>query len=163
MTDIKTLKKEVVQEIQSAFADVKLPEGSKLVTNPNHYEADEVIEDFSGKHWNDITLEVAYWHRLSLPLFTPDAFHVYLPAFLVRPLLAPFDSEYNPFEILELAFYSLIPLEGEAIHNMKQLVENVKKFTPPQKSAIKKFVEYFLQANPHHAQIFGERAKEFWK
>jgi len=154
---------EVAQEIQIAFADVDLPEVGKLVTNPNHYEADEVIEDFGGKHWNDITLEVAYWHRLSLPLFTPEAFHFYIPAFLVKPLLAPFDSEYNPGEILEFAFYSLLPLEDEERYQMKKLLENVKKFTPQQHTAVRKFIEYFLKTNPFLPETYVEKAKKFWK
>src|SRR6266498_4179169 len=105
----ETDREQLVQQIENSFDNTQYPEDYRLVLNPEHYEADEIIEDFKGKHWKEITLELAYKHRLSLPLFTSQAFRFYLPGMIIASLQAPAESEQNPGEILEFIFYNLVP------------------------------------------------------
>lgn len=162
MFDDKGLIDGLIQEIQQAFSDVMYPGDDKLVINPNHYEADDVERDFKGKHWKAITLKVLYEHRLSLVLFTPEAFRFYLPAFIIVPLSADIDSKYLPGEILEFAFYALIPL-NEFGADKDMFLDRLKGLTSQQRSAIAKFVMYFLDSNPIHAKLYRSKAEEFWQ
>jgi hypothetical protein len=155
-------RKEIIEEIEHAFANITYPGDDRLVINPSHYEADDVIQDFKGKRWEEITLELAYKHRLSLPLFTSEAFCFYLPGLLVAALRAPAESKQNPGEILELIFYSLIPLKDES-DDTARLFDRIKCFTPQQKASLGKFVRFFIQTNPNLNELYGDAASELWK
>jgi hypothetical protein len=154
-------EKELIQQIESSFVDSHLAGDYELVVNPEHFEADELIRNFKGKNWQEIKLKTLYWHRLSLPLFTVEAFRYFLPAFLVVPLRASLHSKYNPSEILEFVFYGLISSSGEPNRTLK-LNEIINGLSIEQMSAVENFVKYFLEKNPLHAKFYSEQAKNFW-
>ena len=158
MRDTKREREKIIQEIKNVFADVPYPGDERLVTTLNHFEADEIIEDFKGKSWKEISLELAYKYRLSLPVFTPEAFRFYLPGLLITALQAPATSKYNPGEILEFIFYNLVPT-GRTAHEMA-LIDD---FTSQQKMSLSKFVWFFIETNTKHNEIYRDKAIELWK
>lgn len=161
MQETKDERKEIIQEVERSFANTTYPGDDKLVMNPNHYEADDVIQDFKGKRWEEITLELAYKHRLSLPLFTSEAFRFYLPGLLVAALQAPDEAEQNPGEVLEFIFYSLIPLKNEDKYQTK-LFDRINSFTSQQKASLAKFIHYFTETNPHNKELYGDTVSTLW-
>jgi hypothetical protein len=162
MKNTKKQRAEIAQEIESSFATNVYPGDDKLVINSQHYEADDVMQDFSGKSWKEINLELAYKHRLSFPLFTPEAFRYYLPGMLIAALQAPTGSENNPSEILEFIFYSLIPLNDDN-NETKRLFDTMSGLNSQQKASIRKFIWFFIETNPHHAKLYKDKANKLWK
>ena len=153
-------EKELIQQIESAFADSPRMSDYELVVNPEYDKADKFIQDFKGKNWQDVTLEILYHRRLQLPLFTAEAFRYFLPAFLTVPLRAA-DSKYKPDEIMEHVFYSLISPDGKFIWTLK-LKEIIKGLLAKQKLAVTDFIQYFLEHHPQQAALYSEQVKNFW-
>ncbi|MEO8391665.1 MAG: DUF6714 family protein [Chloroflexota bacterium] len=162
MQEIKNERKDIIQEVELAFANTTYPGDDKLVVNPNHFEADDVIQDFKSKRWEEVTLELAYKHRLSLPLFTSEAFRFYLPGLLVAALKAPAETEQNPGEILEFIFYSLIPLKNEG-NDKTKLAARINGFTSQQKASLAKFIRFFIETNPQYKELYGDTVSTLWK
>jgi hypothetical protein len=161
MQDTKKKREEIIEEVERAFAHSVYPGDDRLVITTNHYEADDVIQDFKGKYWAELTVELAYKHRLSLPLFTPEAFRFYLPGLLVAALQASTESEENVGEILEFIFYSLVTLKGED-DNIK-LFDIINGFTSQQKASLAKFIRYFTGTNLYYDALYGDTVRALWK
>lgn len=161
MLDTNKQRKEIIHEIEKAFSGIDYPGDERLVTNIEHYEADEIIEDFKGKSWKEIPLKLVYKHRLSIPLFTPEAFRFFLPGLLIAALKAPVGSEYNPGEILEFIFYNLVPVSDE-IHETTMLSDRINGFTPQQKASVGRFVWLFIESSPHHNELYKNKVSKFW-
>lgn len=159
MKNTKKQRAEIAQEIESSFATNVYPGDDKLVINSEPYEADDVMQDFSGKSWKEINLELAYRHRLSFPLFTLEAFRYYLPGMLIAALEAPAGSAG---EILEFIFYSLIPLNDNN-NETKRLIDVMSGLNSQQKASIRKFIWFFIETSPQHAKLYKDTADKFWK
>jgi hypothetical protein len=78
-------RKELVQKIESAFADTPPPAQQKLVI----FGWGVVTEGIQGKHWSEIDLDVLLKHKGTLSASPIDAFRYYLPAFLRAAVLHP--------------------------------------------------------------------------
>lgn len=163
MANTRISKKVLVKEIENAFANVILDPKDPLVTDLKHWEADDLIMAFKGKHWRDIPLKDLYINRFAISLLTPSAFLFYLPAFLVKPILARYGSKYHPGEIEEFIFYNLTPPPEENNCATTKLLDRIKQFTPEQESAVRNYIKYWLDDNPTYTKLFGEKAKIFWK
>lgn len=151
-------RRQVIAALEHAFAKLPQPE-EPIVVNLTHYEADDVVQDFSGKHWREITLEIAYRHRLSLPLFTPQAFRFYIPGLLIAALQAPFTSEYPTGEILEFIFFSLMP---HTEHDVAKLLDIVNGFDTLQKASLEEFVRFIVKGNPYCKQLYNQHGHQVW-
>ena len=76
------------ESIESAFADVPYP-GDDSITRCTHedcLECDEIAAHFRGTTWRDHTLEQLREHHSAITMFTPEAFHYFLPAFVLHSL-----------------------------------------------------------------------------
>ncbi|MGB1285500.1 MAG: DUF6714 family protein [Aggregatilineales bacterium] len=65
-------------EIQKAFADVSVPSENHL----GDFDADELIIEIAGIKREDLTIDELHWLDTLLEVFTPEAYHYYLPAFI---------------------------------------------------------------------------------
>ncbi|BAT56962.1 hypothetical protein NOS3756_59740 (plasmid) [Nostoc sp. NIES-3756] len=86
---IDKLSATIIQKTQTAFADNQYPGDENLVEDPGYWEAINLSEQFKGKDWRAVPLEMLNRYRFNLSLFTPDAFHYYSPAFILASVLFP--------------------------------------------------------------------------
>lgn len=84
--------------IESAFAPVGYP-GDKNLVRCSCPTCRRIADHFKGTTWRQHTLEQLQQHQLALYQFTPEAFHYFLPAFLLRSQGAWLDTCLIPFFI----------------------------------------------------------------
>jgi hypothetical protein len=77
---------ELIDRIARAFPTEGPPE---LVVVHECDECDRVDDDFGGKAWTEVVPDVIQYHQDSLPLFSPEAFAYYIPAYLSFTLQNP--------------------------------------------------------------------------
>jgi hypothetical protein len=77
----------LVAAVKAAFADLGAPPADGISEVPWNDEG--TTEFFTGKPWQGHTPEALNQHSFALLAFTPEAFHYYLPAFLIASLEAP--------------------------------------------------------------------------
>ncbi len=162
MKDTKSNRKKLSSAIKQAFADTHYPGDDNLLRNLTHYEADELMQDFLGKRWEDVTVEKAYFHRQSLVLFTEEAFRYYLPGFLIAALQASPGPNYGANDVLESIFCRLIGI-GYNESYKASLRSTIHNFTPEQKSSIEEFIKLFLDGESSiWIEGYIENVKEYW-
>jgi hypothetical protein len=70
--------------IEEAFASVPYPGDNNITRCPyNCTECRRIADFFKGKEWNNQSLEDLRVNHVALSLFTPEAFHYFLPAFML--------------------------------------------------------------------------------
>lgn len=67
-----------------AFENVSIPKG--LVAEHECEECFEIRKNFTGKEWQTITSEMLEENYDKLPLLSPEAYHCFLPAYLINSL-----------------------------------------------------------------------------
>ena len=73
--------------IQEAFASVEYPGDENITRCPyNCSECRRIAEYFKGKAWTDQAGEELRQYHVALSLFTPEAFHYFLPAFMLASI-----------------------------------------------------------------------------
>lgn len=144
-------------EIERAFAGVENPGKDKLVEYPDHWESPEVVESFADMHWDAVPLDTLVKHRLSLPLFTAEAFRFYLPAFLRAAVLHPAAVD----TLTENAFYMLTPPESIG-PEMEQFLARISGLSAQQKAVIAKFIKLYNERETSYPDPQRERAASFW-
>lgn len=125
---------ELRQKILAAFPKNAPPLPENL-TKHRCKECDGVRDDFSGVEWWNADNSMIDENYDDLPLFTPEAFHYYLPAFLIR-LLDSFDPDN---EVLQFSVYGLSPTKTPVDDPRYRARLNL--FTPEQISAVASFLE----------------------
>jgi hypothetical protein len=145
------------QKILEAFPKID-PPGPENITSHPCKECDGVRNDFRGVHWwaaGDALIDENFDN---LALFTPEAYHYFLPAFLLRALNA-FDPDNL---VLQFCIYSLSPTKTPIDDPWYRA--RLNQFTPAQSSVIVKFLECVLEDegfNNHHRD--AERGlRKFW-
>ncbi len=72
------------QTIEEAFANVPYPGDDNITRCPyNCSECRRIAVYFKGKTWAGHTAEELRGYHVALTLFTPEAFHYFLPAFML--------------------------------------------------------------------------------
>ncbi|MDB6112373.1 MAG: hypothetical protein JWR69_4123 [Pedosphaera sp.] len=73
--------------IQEAFAGVPYPGDDNITRCPyNCSECRRIADYFKGKEWAQQGTEELRKHHVALSLFTPEAFHYFLPAFMLASI-----------------------------------------------------------------------------
>jgi hypothetical protein len=73
--------------IQEAFAGVAYPGDENITRCPyNCAECRRIADYFKGKEWAGQDVEEMRKHHVALSLFTPEAFHYFLPAFMLASI-----------------------------------------------------------------------------
>jgi hypothetical protein len=154
---------ELVIELASAFEDVQRPSDDRIF-KPNaayFFDIDQAIRDFTANHWKQLALEALVKHKDNLPFLTPQAFHYYLPAFLIASIEHP-----KTVDVLrDNVIHSLAP----PIDN-EDFASSVSIFTQQQaKAVLNFFVNYTEIYSPEEWSFTLETAEtvrrgiQFWK
>ena len=150
----------VIQSIRSAFAKVVYPGDSWIVSGSNDYEADEVHRNFVGRHWESFTRQELLDNYTALFFFTPQAFHYYLPAYLI----ASMDQLCYGDALANATMYSLSPHEG--IHEEMEsqfFLERINLLDIHQFDATTDTIKYILETFPEYFfEDAGRKLSDFW-
>jgi len=123
------------ETIKTAFADVPYPGDRNITRCPYHCKPCEEISDyFKGKGWEGHSVEDLRDHHTALSLFTPEAFHYFLPAFMLASV-----ESYDNMDILpdSIRFHFEFSLE----HRDHFLVR-LTKFSEEQRKVIIEFLRF---------------------
>jgi hypothetical protein len=126
-------QRELVEEIETAFADTLPPEEQGFQT-----DGGLVTAGVAGKHWSEVEFSVLFWYRNEINFFRSEQIRFYLPAFLRIAVLR--SSEVDT--LYATLFYLLVG--GE-----KKVATLAKNFTYQEKAAIASFVEAFPRISPY--------------
>jgi hypothetical protein len=151
MSDLDISIENLRTNIETAFTDADSPDPDNIIEH-DCPECRAVRRVFQKEHWRSLKAEKIDWGHDKLPLFTPHAFHYFLPAFMLYCLDDPSDI------VCELLVYSLI------FHEEKDWWQKrVDKFTPNQKAACSLFLRW-VQLQPEYASDSEdiERAVAQW-
>ncbi len=94
--------KQLQAEIYHVFGETSYPKNEVLI----EHLCDECVglhQDFAEKKWNEVNEEIIEKNYDNLPLFSPEAFHYFLPAYLLYTL-ENFESD-----VAEFTLYSIAP------------------------------------------------------
>ncbi len=131
MRDFMSLK----EAIQTAFAEVPYPGDNNITRCPYHCRpCQEITDYFKGKGWEGHAVEDLRDHHTALSLITAEAFHYFLPAFMLASL-----ESYNSTDILpdSIRFH----FEFDLDHRDHFLVR-MTKFSDEQRRVIIEFLRY---------------------
>jgi hypothetical protein len=160
-------KQELVQALVAAFEDSQSPSDDRIF-EPNtayFFDIDQAIGDFAGKHWKQIPIAVLVKHKDNLPFFTPEAYHFYLPAFLIAAIEYPKQVDV----LRDNVIYSLTPPVNnpgfEAVFSLR-----VSMFTRQQAQAVLNFFLNYTEIHSTEEWLFTQETAEtvrhgitFWK
>jgi uncharacterized protein DUF6714 len=152
------VSREIARAIESAFATVPYPGDDRIVGASAHWESPDVLEAFRGKHWREISLDVLFTYRVSLGQLTPEAFHFYVPAALIAALLHSDATD----TLRENLFSWLTPPDVEG-YRQGWFASRRALFDAPQKAAIRRFVELYVEVERSYPDPGRGRALAFWR
>lgn len=142
------------QKIVKSFADVPYPKGS--IAPHKCEECREVRKTFAGKNWKSIEPEILEENYGIIPLFSPEAFHFFLPAYMVYSLGKIRENFLN--EVFEFTVYTLVP-DKKIKANPSYWIERFSRFTLEQLNVIYEFLDVAEETKEFdHIKI--ERGKE---
>lgn len=123
------------RSIQEAFAEVSYPGDNNITRCPYHCsECRRIAEFFKGRDWNTQTLEELRNYHVALSLLTPEAFHYFLPAFMLVSMDAYEKGDVIPDAI---RFHFEYSQEAQGHFNVR-----MSKFSEPQRNAI---IDYLVR------------------
>ncbi len=138
-------------KIIASFDSVSYPKGNIV-----EHECDEcfrVRNTFLNKNWKKITPKILEENYDKLPLFSPEAFHSFLPAYLAHSL------ENFVFEnVCQFTLYSLTP-DKKIKTNPDWWQEKFKYFTLEQINLVYEFLDIAKEEFIHY-EINIERGKQ---
>jgi len=130
------------ESIESVFADVPYP-GDGNITRCTHddcLECDEIAAYFRGTTWRDHTLEQLWEHHSAITMFTPEALHYFLPAFMLQSLGRWEDADMIPHFIAG----QFLPAKPDADAGMQQYcTARWSIFSQQQREAIAAFLREY--------------------
>jgi hypothetical protein len=145
---LETLKHKIIDD----FADVPYPKG--VIAPHNCEECREVTTVFANKNWKTIEPEILEDNFGVIPLFSPEAFHFFLPAFLIYSL-EHFLEKYNT--VCEFTIYAVSP-NKETIERSNYWQQKYRHFNLEQMNSI---YEFLVCIRKHeNFESFSEEAKE---
>jgi hypothetical protein len=146
------------QKLLAVFPKTEPPSAAKI-TSHDCEECDVVRDDFRNLKWWSANSELIDYHFGDLPLFTPEAYHYFLPAFLLRAL-ENFETDNL---VLQFCIYSLTPTDTPT--DDPWYSARLNRFTPEEMSVISDFLECIRDDEEffdYHADV--ERGLDkFWQ
>jgi hypothetical protein len=93
---------EVIHLIEDAWRDVVYPGDSKIFT-PDSYDDEDITRYFRGTTWRGHDPAKLRAHSSAFTFFTPEAFHYWLPAFMIAAIKSPEEADvivdYIPWSV----------------------------------------------------------------
>ena len=156
--DEDAMAQEVAAEVEEAFATVPYPGDGRLVASATHWESADLVTAFRARSWKEVPLDVLFTHRLSLPLFSPEAFRFYLPAYLIGALLHSPELD----TLRENVLFLLTPPEAEGAQALR-FASRMGDLDQRQTAAIRRFVELCISEERSYPDPGRDRALAFWR
>jgi len=135
---------ELREKIISAFADVHYPGDDCLGAPDGRDDGENVTEFFRGKDWRWLKSNELACGPHALHFMTLEAFHYYLPAYLLASL------EEDSGDVIDAVFHKITPprpnvvfphLDNRAVDEFQMRYEY---FSPAQKQAVRDFIAFIL-------------------
>ncbi|MCE0523691.1 MAG: hypothetical protein LV480_12360 [Methylacidiphilales bacterium] len=117
------------QLIEEAFADVPYPGDDNIADHQDCLECDDIRAFFRGRSWRE--LKFPELRSFPLPLLTPDAFHYFLPGYMLACL-----DDWKMADTIPCGVMTIGGYRNDASTVKKEAREKRKKFTPSQREAI---------------------------
>ncbi|WP_395739265.1 hypothetical protein [Prosthecobacter sp.] len=83
---------EVIQLIEDAWRDAVYPGDSKIFTSESNDDED-ITRYFCGTTWRGHEPSNLRAHSSAFTFFTPEAFHYWLPAFMIAAITSPWEAD----------------------------------------------------------------------
>jgi hypothetical protein len=83
---------EVIRSIEHAWRDVPYP-GNRNIFTPDSYDDEDIVRYFGGTTWRGHDPTKLRAHSSAFMFFTPEAFHYWLPAFMIAALQSPTEAD----------------------------------------------------------------------
>jgi hypothetical protein len=93
---------EIIQLIEDAWRGVPYPGDGKIFT-PDSCDDEDIVKFFGGTTWRGHSPVNLRAHSSAFTFFTPEAFHYWLPAFMIAAIQSPEEADV----ILEHISWSL--------------------------------------------------------
>jgi hypothetical protein len=151
--------KNLQTKIEAAFSGIEPPLPENIARYNEYPEGRAIRRVFRGENWRTIPAKKLEWGFDKLPLLTPDAFHYFLPAFMLYSLQKP------EGEVCLFVLYALAYNKNEDKYWWQ---ESLDKFTNNQKTACNWFLRWLL-LNPEYrdydedADAIKHALKTWWK
>jgi hypothetical protein len=125
------------QKIISSFADVPYPKDE--IAPHECDECRDVRRTFANKNWKTIEPQILGGNFGIIPLFSPEAFHYFLPAYLIYSL-DHFSEKYDT--VCEFTIYAVTPDKKSIKKYFDYWREKFKDFTLEQMDCIYEFLDF---------------------
>jgi len=83
---------EVIGLIEDAWREVPYPGDDKIFT-PDSYDDEDIVNYFAGTTWRGHSPVDLRCHSSAFTFFTPQAFHYWLPAFMIAAIQNPAEAD----------------------------------------------------------------------
>ncbi|MBX7173666.1 MAG: hypothetical protein K1X72_22040 [Pyrinomonadaceae bacterium] len=127
---------ELKSKIIKAFESVSVPKG--FITDHECEECFGVRKAFCNKDWKAITAEILRENYDKLPLFTAEAFHSFLPSYLIHSLEHFAETD----DVYEFTGYQFMVRNDDEVERYSQrLISRFEYFTKEQIEVVLEFID----------------------
>lgn len=151
------------QRVINAFEYVSVPKGLLTKGECEEGEVDclEIRENFTGKEWRTLTPEILEASYDKLPFFSPEAYHCFLPAYLIYSLENFRDNaNLDGSLVLEFTGYNFMYHGKDESNHWK--LDRYQNFSKKQLYTIYEFIDLLLQKEDYDEFIIQlKREKQF--
>lgn len=147
----------IIQEIKTAFGDMPYPAAEYIVNDwgGSDLERKRIREEFSGyENWLDVPRELLLQERDALPLFEPQGFRFYLPAYMLFAI-----EDYDGADTIPESIVHSLTLPDAGMELYEFVRERLMLFDEVQRKALLHFLEYL---EIHHAVDFPDLGVGGW-
>jgi hypothetical protein len=157
---------EVIQLIADTFDNADFPsENAVFIPSAGHvFDIDHATIELGKKHWGDVSISTLKRNKDRISYLTPQAFHFYIPAFLIAIAKKPQEIDV----LRENIIASLSPSKNEFIQHI--LDSRARTFNTRQIEAILTFFKNYTAIYPPDKwsysiddQIQVQGAIDFWE
>lgn len=129
--------------IEEPFSDVPYPGDDNITNHPGCLECEEIREYFRGKSWRDLESLDLYPYQ-ALSLFTPEAFHYFLPGYM----LATLNANGPALDMVAYGVISLGGYRGQADASIeKHAISRLCLFTKEQREVIAEYLRFIKNSD----------------
>jgi hypothetical protein len=147
MPDARVLK----DLVRSTFANSAFPRGTDVASHDCE-ECDRIREAFGQQAPFSLPGEVLEYYHDSLPLLSSEAFHHFLPAYLIYAV-------ENPASLVaQSAWFSLSPPVLDEFY-----ASRFGRFSEAEKAVVLQVAEYLINADKDLQAEEVERARRYWR
>lgn len=129
----------------------KIVEAFDNVTNPKSFiveheceECFEVRKTFLNKDWKQITEKILQENYDKLPLFSPEAFHCFLPAYLIYSL-----EHFKEDEVCDFVVYGLMAKQNQIKAKPEYWKNRFQYFSKAQADLVSEFMDLAIQSGEY--------------